>query len=161
MTEPVSFRAPYPFQMPAPFAARATGRWESGGVIELWHGEDLLSVLDPGRLPWAVVALLMRSGIESAGHGWARAFLTIKEIKRSLKQHADYVSDTQRIVRSVYNVREEIRRIALTGDCKPLAAITCDWGQRFIESTPLGYRISMPPAGLNLEVLDDSALMRH
>jgi hypothetical protein len=141
--------------MPAPFAVRATGRWESGGVIELWRAGALLNVLDPGRLPWAVVALLMRSGIDSAEHGWARAFLTIKELKRSLKQHADYVSDPQRIIRSVYNVRKEIRHIAFTGDWERSTGTACDWGQRFIESTPLGYRISMPPGCLDLEVLDE------
>jgi hypothetical protein len=81
------------------------------------------------------------------------AFADKRELHRSLTRLFGE-GEPNRVTKSVYRLRERLRAaltdIQLAGIADPALAL--------IENTRLGYRISIPPAGLRIKVLDEYRL---
>jgi hypothetical protein len=148
----------------------ASGRWGKGGVALLregdWHG---LVKLPPAL--FAVLAILILAAKRAAADAsWAGGFVTAEELCRRLTRHTRgtdnvLLPDTKHAIRYIFRLRRALAKIlkgpiAKTSPTESIAGIKLlkpsEWAKRLIELQPfLGYRLSAPPEGLQLEILKD------
>ena len=150
-----AFSSSIPYRLDSRFALRAVGRWRKGGVVQiLFEGQVMETLsLPPGE--WNIVAMLIDAGIRSAGPNWGSAFMAATELARGLYQRSRRGnSDPVNIPRFVLRLRTSIAKgIERHSD---LIANPREWSRWLIEGHRfLGYRISLPPENLYLEILPE------
>jgi hypothetical protein len=135
---------------------RLFGRWTDGGVAEIRAGSEPPTVVPLAAAPWAVMAILIQAAKDAGPDTWGRAFLTVHELAFLLHKKTGLgARDPENIIRLVFRLRRRLAHAAgkrLRGEQDGSAE---DWSKRLIERQQfLGYRISLPPENLQLEILD-------
>ncbi len=149
-------QSPFPYASDQQSTLTLTGRWTEGGVADIRiPGEPPLVVPLPAA-PWAVMAILIQAAKDAGPEDWGQAFRTIHELAFLLyKKTGLGARDPENIIRLVFRLRRLLARAAEQrpeGDQHRSAE---NWSKRLIERQPfLGYRISLPPENLRLEILD-------
>jgi len=142
------------------FSLYATGRWSQGGVIEVTFGTKPIKSLDLPPNEWGILAILMETGIRSAGQHWLHGFISAKELAVELKHKvhrgSGLASDANG---NVYRLRKRLKDAFFNG-ISPTNSQLDDgtygepWYEQLIEThRAFGYRISLPPEQLALTSL--------
>ncbi|HUG93598.1 MAG TPA: hypothetical protein VML55_22345 [Planctomycetaceae bacterium] len=133
------------------------GSFSDGGVGVVRDG-DIEQNLHFGPAQFAVLAILVmaaqRTGSDPAGGspggpGGPGAFLSVRRLKQELARHADGIVDPEYVVRNVFRARETLASAGAEAGLDGHG-----WSRMFLESTPLGYRVSLPPENLHLRLLE-------
>jgi hypothetical protein len=131
------------------------GRWGEKGIAIVHDGQNEVRFeLAPGQFD--LLAILVRAAIKPAspGQSWVPSgFITAVELCEELTRIAGRepnrpVCDYRGVIRMIYRLRE-----SLAEKMVPEGEGGRDWADRFLESGPLGYRLSSPPANLRLAIL--------
>ena len=145
---------PLPYLVDPEFKFLISGRWEKGGLLEIYHEESPVELIWLPLAKWAVLAVLALRAKSAEVASWRRAFMTVDELARELKQRTELqVSDPNRVIRNVFETRRRLndaaaRKLQTVWEPGPRK-----WGKRVIEYSPLGYRLSLPPENLDVEIL--------
>lgn len=146
--------APLPYLLDPDFEFLLSGRWEKGGLLEIYRRQSLVDFLWLPLAKWAVLAVLALRAQSAQGKNWKRAFVTVDELGDELGLRTRLqVSDRTRVIRNVFETRQVLnnaaaRKLQAAWDPGPY-----EWGKRVIEYSGLGYRLSLPPENVRIEIL--------
>ncbi|MBC8876253.1 MAG: hypothetical protein H8E44_43050 [Planctomycetes bacterium] len=153
-----------PYLVDSDFEFLLAGRWDRGGLLEIYYKKSLVELIWLPLTKWAVLTLLALSGKYAKSSGWLRAFMSVDEIQHELKKRTHLeVSDPNRVVRNVFETRKLLNGAAAGKLQHELAPDANKWGKCVIESRRFGYRLSVPPENVRIEILggydtDENAL---
>jgi hypothetical protein len=144
----------------APYLTQAQfwlcGRWGQHGVAILSEGKHQATVrLSPALFDLLAVLVLAAIRPVPPDKSWVPSgFITTEELCRELTRRGGGNPDrpwyTKKYVnRMVYRLRKLLATALFQSGCQGR-----EWADRFLESGPLGYRLSSPAANLQLAILD-------
>ncbi len=145
---------PLPYLVDPEFELFLSGRWEKGGLLEIYHGQSPIEFLWLPLSKWSVLAVLALRAQSAPGESWRRAFMTVDELADELGHRTTLqVSDRTRVIRNVFETRQVLhnaaaRKLQTVWDPGPY-----EWGKRVIEYSCFGYRLSLPPDNVRVEIL--------
>lgn len=146
----------FPFRQPTAHVS-AEGTCDAGGRVAIVdHALSLNFELELPPVEFTLLAVLIdRALAVQAGAGPAAAgFLSKSQMFGSLRRLVQ-LEHAQGVTRSVYRLRERLRESVRRklGDSHARR-----WSRLLIESSLLGYRVSVPPGQLRLEAWESDTL---
>lgn len=154
MSVTANIARPLPYLVDPEFELLLSGRWEKGGLLEIYRRQSPIEFLWLPLAKWAVLTVLALRAKGAQGENWRRAFMTVDELAAELGRRTRLqVSDRTRVIRNVFETRQVLhkaasRKLQTAWDPGPY-----EWGKRVIEYSVFGYRISLPPENLRVEIL--------
>lgn len=145
---------PLPYLVDPEFEFLLSGRWEKGGLLEIYRRQSPIEFLWLPLSKWAVLTVLALRAKSAQGANWRRAFMTVDELAAELGRRTRLqVSDRTRVIRNVFETRQTLhnataRKLQTEWDPGPY-----EWGKRVIEYSGFGYRLSLPPENVRVEIL--------
>ena len=139
----------YPFQRPkAEFWL--SGSFDERGRAELREADWSLQ-LEFTAAEFAVLAALILAAHDDAQEeGWGpKGFLKANELQHRIARQAPGVTELDQLPKYIWRIRQKLRagitRVA------PVSVNPHQWSMAFLE-TDIGYRISVPPGRLHLDI---------
>ena len=131
----------------------ALGTHRDGGRVAVI--DDHLSIkaeFDVPSIEFTILTLLMERAllVRSVDDGPMIGFVSKSQLLLQLKC-LFLIEDPQTVTRTVYRLRERLSKEVLRKLGKTKAH---EWSRSLIETSMLGYRISIPPQNLRLDLLD-------
>jgi hypothetical protein len=146
----------FPYRQPTAHVS-AEGTCDAGGRVAIVdHALSLSFGLELPPVEFTLLAVLIdRALAVEAGDGpLAAGFLPKSQLFGSLRRLAQ-LEHAQGVTRSVYRLRERLRE-SVRGKLGDSHAR--QWSRTLIESSLLGYRVSVPPGQLRLEAWESDTL---
>lgn len=151
--------SPFPFLIDDRFKFSAVGRQGKGGWLKIAAAnQPAPSLLRLGPAMFGLAALLILAGQKSVAQGWGAAFLSAETIAAELYRRTRIGnSDPANVPRAVYRLRSLINNSPAFAMDSDSAASPPEWGRLVVEhQASVGYRLSLRPENLHLEILGDS-----
>ncbi len=131
-----------------------SGRWSKGGLLEIYYDGQFVEHVKLARVGWALLTTLARQAKSSHEGSQLRAFMTADEILDDLRKRKVLQSaDPERVVRLIFELRKKLDRAKARKFQKAWHQGPRDWGKRVIETHQLGYRLSLDPKNIHIEML--------
>lgn len=147
-----------PYLLDPQFDLWITGRWNTGGLLEVYYTGEFVEVLDLPPAKWALLAALANQARRAQGNSPMRGFMTVDELVAALRKHTHLqLADPLRVVRLVYELRQTLDKAKAQEFQKTWGQGAREWGKRMIETHRLGYRVSHLPDNIHTEILDASS----
>lgn len=129
-----------------------SGRWSKGGLVEIFYDDHSVGFLRLPRVRWAVFTTLAQQAMQAQSP--IHAFMTADEILAVLRRGKVLLtSDPDRVVRLIYELRNDLDEAKARKFQKVWDGEQGKWGKRVIETHQLGYRLSIPPENIHVEIL--------
>lgn len=129
-----------------------SGRWTNGGLVEIYHDGYSAGGLRLPRVRWAVFATLAQQAAQAQSQ--THAFMTAEEMLAVLRRrNVLQTRDPNRVVRLVHELRNDLNEAKAKKFQKTWGNEQRKWGKRAIETNQLGYRLSLQPENIHVEIL--------
>ena len=130
-----------------------SGRWTNGGLVEIYYDGYSAGGLRLPRVRWAVFATLAQQAAQAQSQ--PRAFMTAQEMLAVLRRrNVLQTRDPSRVVRLVYELRNDLDDAKARKFQKAWGNEQGKWGKRAIETNQWGYRLSLQPENIHVDILN-------